>query len=126
MLAVYDDIMTTAEGIQRGINKLGLAEPNSRWFMVDVGIVPPMHFLVFNCPDQGIRARAYRLLSTWPRQENFWDSQGLRRLLWTFEKAKASKMPLVGLARGLSFSGSIPALEEKLAELKIAVEDDDA
>lgn len=105
----YEEIVRLAEGCRRGIAALG---PDAeRRFVLDVGLVAAVHFVVYNCGEGGTRERALGVLSGWARRENFWDGPEVGALL---ERGAGE-----GLPRGLGGGAAIPALMEKLGGLRI-------
>ncbi|KAE9374752.1 hypothetical protein N431DRAFT_335749 [Stipitochalara longipes BDJ] len=49
-------------------------------YMVDIQVIVPLHFVAWRCPQRTLRRKAISLLSSYPRQEAFWDSTCSARL----------------------------------------------
>jgi hypothetical protein len=107
--AAYARIVDLAEYIKRGVVSLGSTAQRGRWFMLDIGIVSPVHFVAYNCADRATRDRAVRVLRGWPRRENLWDAAEVAMLLREVPWAPP------GLARGLSLGAAIPVLRARVA-----------
>ena len=41
---------------------------------LDMGVILPLAFVVTKCPEEGVRARALRVLQSWPHREGPWES----------------------------------------------------
>lgn len=67
--------------MKRGIAALAPEEDRGRRFMLDVGIVAPVHFVARSCRGAHTRERALELLRGWERRENFWDGPEVGALL---------------------------------------------
>ncbi|PKS08831.1 hypothetical protein jhhlp_003440 [Lomentospora prolificans] len=123
--ATYANIVQIAESIKHGISSAASPAQRGRWFMIDIGIVCPLHFVVYNCRDESTREKALDVLQDWSRRENLWDGPEIVRLL----RAAGPRVATAGapevLPLSLSRAVAIPALRERLDNLSIKEDDDD-
>ncbi|KXH28492.1 major facilitator superfamily transporter [Colletotrichum nymphaeae SA-01] len=97
-----------------------------RSFTLDIGIIPPLYFILVTCQDPVIQGKALGVLRNYPQRENLWDGNFVRNLLVTVENVSYGPVhPLKDVPHSLAFGKGIPALYEKLQELRINVEGDD-
>lgn len=78
----YEEILRLAESVKRGIAAIP-SEAHGRGFMLEIGIVAPVHFAARSCSEAHTRERALGILKGWDRRENFWDGPEVRALLRT-------------------------------------------
>ena len=109
--AGYEEIARFAESVKRGVAAMG-PDARERRFVLDVGTVAPMHFVVYNCGSSRTRDRALAVLNRWARRETFWDGPEVFALLSAGEAG-------AGLPKVVSGGPSIPALRDKLGRLSI-------
>ncbi|KAK1509462.1 nuclear pore protein [Colletotrichum costaricense] len=94
-----------------------------RSFTLDIGIIPPLYFILVTCQDPVIQGKALGVLRNYPQRENLWDGNFVRNLLVTVENVSYGPVhPLKDVPHSLAFGKGIPALYEKLQELRINVE----
>ncbi|KAK1477158.1 nuclear pore protein [Colletotrichum cuscutae] len=85
-----------------------------RSFTLDIGIIPPLYFILVTCQDSVIQGKALGVLRNYPQRENLWDGN--------FNVSYGPVHPLKDVPHSLAFGKGIPALYEKLQELRINVE----
>ncbi|GKT45537.1 uncharacterized protein ColSpa_05718 [Colletotrichum spaethianum] len=96
-----------------------------RSFTIDIGIIPPLYFILVTCQDPTVQGKALAILRDYPHRENLWDGNSVRNLLVTVENISYGPAhPLKEVPHSLAFGKGIPALYEKLQELHIQVEED--
>lgn len=76
----HEEIFRLAESVRRGIAALA-PDDYGRRFMLDAGIVAPVHFAAQSCRGARARERALEMLRGWERRENFWDGPEVGALL---------------------------------------------
>lgn len=122
----YLEVVQIAESIREII----LADParplGGKRFMADIGIVCPLHFVVYKCRKETTRQRALAVLEDWPQKENFWDGPEIVRLLRAAGPPTNVVLGREGpLPRSLSQAIAIPKLRERLGGLTITEDMDD-
>ncbi|KAH0428588.1 C6 zinc finger domain-containing protein [Colletotrichum camelliae] len=126
VVARYAELVSIASLLQHGLTtrqKETAALPRS--FTLDIGIIPPLYFIIVSCGDPVVQQRALQLLQNYPQQENFWNGNSVRNLLRTAENINCGPAHLLEeVPNSLAFGKGIPALYEKLQELRIKVEED--
>ncbi|KAK2013076.1 C6 zinc finger domain-containing protein [Colletotrichum eremochloae] len=91
-----------------------------RSFTLDIGIIPPLYFVLVSCQDPMVQGSALAILQDYPQRENLWDGNLVHSLLVTVENVSyGPEHPLKELPHSLAFGKGIPALYEKLQELHI-------
>ncbi|KAL0933075.1 C6 zinc finger domain-containing protein [Colletotrichum truncatum] len=96
-----------------------------RSFTLDIGIIPPLYFIIVSCHDPMVQESALQLLQEYPQRENLWDGNSVRKLLVKAENlGHGSAHPLNQVPNSLAFGKGIPALYEKFQELQIKLEGD--
>ena len=125
----YEDIVKIAESIKQGVSSTATGTQQRRRFMIDLGIICPLHFVACNCRDESVRERALNVLQDWPRRENLWDGPEVVRLWRTADAESAGGGGRSGaveeLPRSLSTALAIPALRERFGRLSFNDNDDD-
>ncbi|OLN97378.1 hypothetical protein CCHL11_01150 [Colletotrichum chlorophyti] len=126
ILARYADLVSIASLLHQGLTtKQRQTKTLSRSFTLDIGIVPPLYFIIVTCQDPVIQEKAFGILRDYPQRENLWDGNSVRNLLATVENIRYGPAhPLKEVPESLAFGKGIPALYEKLQELRIKVEED--
>ncbi|KAK1850509.1 hypothetical protein CCHR01_06832 [Colletotrichum chrysophilum] len=126
VVARYAELVSIASLLQQRLTarqRETTALPRS--FTLDIGIIPPLYFIIVSCGDPVVQKRALRLLQNYPQRENFWDGNSVRNLLRTAENISYGPAhPLQEVPNSLALGKGIPALYEKLQELRIKVEED--
>ncbi|SPO05850.1 uncharacterized protein DNG_08537 [Cephalotrichum gorgonifer] len=127
----WEEVVLVIESVQSGISMLASAAHRGRWFMLDMGIVSMVHYVVQNCRDGRTRERALRVLRGWERRENFWDGPEVRMLLeagkrerwdweWDWDWETGMEMP-----KGPDGGSVVPVLKDMMKALSISPPDDD-
>ncbi|OHF01449.1 C6 zinc finger domain-containing protein, partial [Colletotrichum orchidophilum] len=126
VIAHYAELVSLATLLQQGL-VARQRETGSlpRSFTFDIGIIPPLYFILVTCQDPVIQGKALDVLRNYPQRENLWDGNFVRNLLVTVENVSYGPAhPLEEVPHSLAFGKGIPALYEKLQELHIKVEED--
>ncbi|GJC77916.1 C6 zinc finger domain protein [Colletotrichum tofieldiae] len=126
IVAQHADLVSIATLLHRGLTtKQRQPVTLPRSFTLDIGIIPPLYFILVTCQDPTVQGNALAILRDYPQRENFWDGNSVRNLLVTVENVSYGPAhPLKEVPHSLAFGKGIPALYEKLQELHIQVEED--
>ncbi|CAI4216952.1 unnamed protein product, partial [Parascedosporium putredinis] len=122
----YLEVVQIAESIREIIWADPARPRGGKRFMADIGIVCPLHFVVYKCRKETTRQRALAVLEDWPQKENFWDGPEIVRLLRAAGPQTNVVLGREGpLPRSLSQAIAIPKLRERLSGLTITEDMDD-
>ncbi|KAF6830677.1 C6 zinc finger domain protein [Colletotrichum musicola] len=124
-VARYAELVSIADRLHQGFAaKQSETTPFSRSFTLDIGIIPPLYFIIVSCHDPKVQKGAFRILREYPQRENLWDGISVGNLLATAKNmGHGSSHPLKEVATSLAFGTGIPALYERLQQLRIKVEE---
>lgn len=122
----HAELVSIATLLHRGLAaKQRQTDTLPRSFTLDIGIIPPLYFILVACQDPAVQEKALGILRDYPQRENLWDGNAVRNLLVTVENVSYGPAhPLKDVPHSLAFGKGIPALYEKLQELHIRVEED--
>jgi len=110
-----EEVVIIAEAAKRELHNTSSAMQRDRWLMLDVGLSPPMHFVVDHCRDPALRQRAINVMrSNNSRRENLWDGDRVSRL------RSAATRAGVEVPRSMFDSMAVEALYEQLDGLDIS------
>ncbi|WQF76865.1 Putative fungal transcription factor [Colletotrichum destructivum] len=126
IVAQHADLVSTATLLHRRLAaKQRQTDTPSRSFTLDIGIIPPLYFILVACQDPAVQEKALGILRDYPQRENFWDGNSVRNLLITVGNVSYGPAhPFNDVPHSLAFGKGIPALYEQLQELHIRVEED--
>ncbi|TDZ53155.1 hypothetical protein CTRI78_v007164 [Colletotrichum trifolii] len=126
VLARYAELVTLCIPIhQRLVARRGQAPKMPRAFTLDIGIVPSVHFIAATCQDPIVQRSALHILRDYPQREGFWDGNSVRNLIVTADSVSSDPThPLKAVPKSLALARGIPALYEKLEELRVSVKND--
>lgn len=126
IIARYAELVSIANQLHQSLDAKQMhRETLPRAFTLDIGIIPPLYFVLATCQDPVIQEKAFRILRDYPQRENLWDGNSVRNLLVTVENnSYGPAHPLKSVPNSLSFGKGIPALYEKLQEMHIKVEEE--
>ncbi|OHW92772.1 C6 zinc finger domain-containing protein [Colletotrichum incanum] len=125
VVAQHAELVSIATLLHRGLTtKQRQPDTLPRSFTLDIGIIPPLYFILVTCQDPTVQGNALAILRDYPQRENLWDGNSVRNLLVTVENVSYGPAhPLKEVPHSLAFGKGIPALYEKLQELHIRVEE---
>lgn len=125
-VARYAKLVSLADVLHQGLAaKRSETTPFSRSFTLDIGIIAPLYFIIVSCHDSEVQQGAFRILREYPQRENLWDGVSVGNLLATAKNlSHGLSHPLKEVATSLAFGTGIPALYERLQQLRIKVEKD--
>ncbi|KAK2064990.1 C6 zinc finger domain-containing protein [Colletotrichum caudatum] len=118
IIAQHADLVSISTLLYRGL-AAKQRQPGTlpRSFTLDIGIIPPLYFVLVSCQDPMVQASALAILQDYPQRENLWDGNSVHRLLVTVQNVNYRlPHPLKEYPHSLAFGKGIPALYEKLQE----------